>query len=93
MPKALSEITKLKKKTEPASVGKDPGVDYAPRSKGEQDFVSLHKVEKTDDANGNDDDVFSGSTKQSKDERHGHTPDPKAKNKYKEVNSNKKSEL
>jgi len=40
------------------SLGKDPGVDYDPKAKDEQDFVAKHSVQKWDDPNGNGSDVF-----------------------------------
>lgn len=40
------------------SLGKDPGVDYDPKAKDEQDFVAKHSVQKFDDVNGNGADVF-----------------------------------
>lgn len=94
MAKPLSEILKKKKpETFDASTGKEPGVDFAAVSKGERDFVASHKVEKTDDVAGNGDDVYKGTTDQSTDDRHGHTPDPKAKNKYLSNNKDRKKEI
>jgi hypothetical protein len=40
------------------STGKDPGVDYEPKSGDEQDFIAKHSVQKWDDPNGNGDGVF-----------------------------------
>lgn len=45
-------------KTEPLSLGKDPGVDYKPKAPDEQEFVAKHSVQKWDDPNGNKSDVF-----------------------------------
>lgn len=45
-------------KTEPLSLGKDPGVDYDPKAPDEQDFVAKHSVQRWDDPNGNKSDVF-----------------------------------
>jgi hypothetical protein len=39
--------------TVPASTGKDPGVDYDPKSGDEQEFIAKHSVQKWDDPNGN----------------------------------------
>ena len=44
--------------TSDLSLGKDPGVDYDPKAKDEQDFVAKHSVQKFDDVNGNGADVF-----------------------------------
>ena len=65
MAKPLSDILKGVKtsKIEPGSTGKRPGVDYAPKSKGDQDFVAKHKTEKHADRVGNEDDVYKGNTK------------------------------
>lgn len=50
---------------------------YYPKSGDEQEFVDKHKIEKTADANGNDDDVFNGSDiehvqKDPKEKKHGY---------------------
>jgi hypothetical protein len=89
MTKSLNDILKGVKKSKvvPGSTGTDPGVDYAEKSKDGRDFVAQHKVEKHEDRVGNGDDVYKASkVKQSKDENHGHTPDPKAKSAYKQHN-------
>jgi hypothetical protein len=56
------------------SLGKDPGVDYDPKAKDEQDFVAKHSVQKWDDPNGNGSDVFQATNiKHSQvDEPHGY---------------------
>ena len=65
MAKSLSDILKGVKasKTEPGSTGSDPGVDYAPKAKAEQDFVAKHKTEKHSDRVGNTDAPYKASTK------------------------------
>lgn len=65
------------------STGTDPGVDYAPKPKDEQDFVAKHKTEKHKDRVGNDDVTYKGTTKYSleRDEKHGHKS-PKDKQVY-----------
>lgn len=76
MPKSLKEILAgVKKSTVTAgTTGDQPGVDYAPKSPDEQDFVAKHKVEKHEDRVGNGDDVYKGTTKHSqlKDVKHGY---------------------
>lgn len=76
MAKPLKDILAGVKKSTvvPGSTGKDPGVDYAPKAKAEQDFVAQHSTEKHDDRVGNDDDVYKGTTKYSLEgeEKHGH---------------------
>jgi hypothetical protein len=89
MTKSLNDILKgvYKSKVVPGSTGIEPGVDYAEKSKDGREFVAKHKVEKHEDRVGNSDDVYNASkVKQSKDEKHGHTPDPKAKTAYKQHN-------
>jgi len=63
MAKQLKDILKgvNSSKVEKGSLGKDPGVDYEPKPKDEQDFVAKHKVEKHEDRNGNKEDVFNAS--------------------------------
>ena len=65
MAKPLSDILKGVKasKTEPGSTGTDPGVDYAPKAKAEQDFVAKHKTEKHADRVGNTDTPYKAFTK------------------------------
>lgn len=76
MAKPLKDILAGVKKSKvvPGSTGKDPGVDYAPKAKAEQDFVAQHEVEKHEDRVGNGDDVYKGTTKYSleKEDKHGH---------------------
>lgn len=76
MAKSLKDILDGVKKSKvvPGSTGTDPGVDYAPKSKSEQDFVAQHSTEKHEDRVGNGDDVYKGTTKYSmdKEEKHGH---------------------
>jgi hypothetical protein len=89
MTKSLNDILKgvYKSKVVPGSTGIEPGVDYAEKSKDGREFVAKHKVEKHEDRVGNSDEVYNASkVKQSKDEKHGHTPDPKAKTAYKQHN-------
>lgn len=78
MAKPLNDILRGVKasKVVPGSTGKDPGVDYAPKAKGEQDFVAKHKTEKHEDRVGNKDDVYKGNTKyvldRASENRHGY---------------------
>lgn len=60
MAKQLKDILKGARasKVEKGSLGKDPGVDYEPKSKDEQDFVSKHAIEKHADRNGNDEKIY-----------------------------------
>jgi len=73
--------------TSDASLGKDPGVDYKPKSGDEQDFVAKHSVEKWDEPYGNPN--YSDSVKFSleKEKKHGYT-----KPEDKKVNESKKAE-
>lgn len=88
MAKPLKDILNgiKKSKVVPGSTGKDPGVDYAPKSKAEQDFVAQHEVEKHEDRVGNEDDVYKGTTKYSmeKEDKHGHKK-PKDKAQYDKI--------
>jgi len=88
MAKSLKDILAGVKKSNvvPGSTGKDPGVDYAPKAKAEQDFVAQHSTEKHEDRVGNGDDVYKGTTKYSldKEEKHGHKK-PKDKAQYDKV--------
>lgn len=85
MAKPLSDILKGVKtsKIEPGSTGKRPGVDYAPKSKGDQDFVAKHKTEKHADRVGNEDDVYKGTTKyvldKASENKHGYDEDESEK--------------
>ena len=63
------------------TLGKEPGVDYAPKMADEREFVASHSVEKHPDRVGNGPDVYNGAkVKQAIDARHGHIPNPKSKN-------------
>ena len=76
MAKSLKEILQGVKssKVEKLKLGTQPGVDYQPKAKDEQDFVSQHSVEKHEDRVGNGDDVYKGTTKYAigDERRHGH---------------------
>jgi hypothetical protein len=96
MAKSLNDILKgvKKSKVEAGSTGDDPGVDYAEKMKDGRDFVAQHKVEKHEDRVGNDDEVYKASkVKKASMERHGHDPDPKAKNVYKSANQQNESKM
>lgn len=54
------------------SLGKDPGVDYDPKAKDEQDFVAKHSVQKFDDVNGNGADVFQANNVKHSQVSHAH---------------------
>jgi hypothetical protein len=88
MAKPLKDILAGVKKSKvvPGSTGTDPGVDYAPKAKAEQDFVAQHSTEKHEDRVGNGDEVYKGTTKYSldKEEKHGHKR-PKDKEQYDKV--------
>lgn len=86
MAKPLKDILAGVKKSKvvPGSTGKDPGVDYAPKAKDEQDFVAKHETEKHDDRVGNGDDVYQAKNVKyslDKDDKHGHKS-PKDKRVY-----------
>ena len=71
------------------TLGKEPGVDYAPKMADEREFVASHSVEKHPDRVGNGPDVYSAAKiKQTSAEggKHGNIPDPKSKNAYKQAN-------
>ncbi|CAB4131320.1 hypothetical protein UFOVP132_61 [uncultured Caudovirales phage] len=62
MAKSLNDILKVAhdrikgvhaSTTSDLSTGKDPGVDYAPRAQGGQDFIAKHSVQKWDEPEGN----------------------------------------
>jgi hypothetical protein len=75
-----SEVNKL-------TLGKEPGVDYDPKMPDEREFVASHSIEKHPDRVGNGPEVYNGAkVKQSVDARHGHIPNPKSKNQYKQAN-------
>mgnify|MGYP006283092911 CR=1 FL=1 len=48
--KSSKKITKV--------LGKDPGVDYRPKSKDEADWADKHEIERHEDRVGNGDDVY-----------------------------------
>ena len=66
MAKLLKDILAGKKSSTvvPGSTGTDAGVDYKPKAGDEAKFVAKHKTEKHADRVGNDDDVYSGGTKE-----------------------------
>ena len=77
MAKSLKDILSGVKssKIDPGSTGSNPGVDYAPKSRDEQDFVKKHKTEKHADRVGNGDDVYNATDvkhSQIKDAKHGY---------------------
>ena len=60
--KSIKELEGVKaSKVETGSIGKDPGVDYAPKEKAGQDFVAKHKEEKHSSRAGNKDNVFNAT--------------------------------
>jgi len=86
MPKSLKEILAGVKKSTvvSGSTGTKPGVDYMPKAKDEQDFVTQHKTEKHEDRVGNGDDVYKATNVKyalEDDEDHGHKS-PKDKKVY-----------
>ena len=89
MAKKLSDIlggVKSSKKQK-LSLGSEPGVDYAPKSQGDRDFVADHEVEVHADRVGNGDEVYKASKiKRAKLDNHGHVPKPKDSKAYKKVN-------
>ena len=86
MAKSLKDILAGVKKSKivPGSTGDEPGVDYMPKAKDEQDFVKKHKVEKHEDRVGNGDDVYNAyNVKHSQidDKKHGYkNPEDKGVN-------------
>lgn len=94
MAKQLKDILAGKKasKVTPGSTGSEPGVDYAPKPRDEQDFVKKHSIEKHDDRVGNGDDVYQAtnikhSLTKPGEERHGHKT-PKDKKVYEAAKCN-----
>lgn len=88
MAKSLTDILKgvKKSKVEAGSTGDQPGVDYAPKSQGDRDFVASHKVEKHEDRVGNDDKLYKASNvKRTSMKNHGH-PSRKDEAQYKQNN-------
>lgn len=86
MAKPLKDILAgvKKSKVEPGSTGDEPGVDYAPKAKAEQDFVKKHSTEKHEDRVGNGDDIYKASNikhSQVADTKHGYkNPEDKGVN-------------
>lgn len=96
MAKSLNDILKVAhdrikgvhaSTTSDLSTGKDPGVDYAPRAQGGQDFIAQHSVQKWDEPEGNPNYADKVKYSLDKETRHGYT-EPKAK----KVNESKKAE-
>lgn len=96
MAKSLNDILKVAhdrikgvhaSTTSDLSTGKDPGVDYAPRAQGGQDFIAQHSVQKWDEPDGNPNYADKVKYSLDKETRHGYT-EPKAK----KVNESKKAE-
>jgi len=73
--------------TSPGSLGKDPGVDYDPKSGDEQDFVAKHSVQKWDEPSGNPNYADSVKYSLDKETKHGYT-----ERKAEKVNESKKAE-
>jgi len=68
------------------TLGNNPGVDYAPVSKGDRDFIAAHSVEMHPDRNGNGDDLFKASNiKMTNPKKHGNIR-PKDAILYKQTN-------
>ena len=86
MAKPLKDILAGVKKSTvvPGSTGDEPGVDYMPKAKDEQEFVKKHKTEKHEDRVGNGDDVYNASNvkhSQIDDKKHGYkNPEDKGVN-------------
>lgn len=86
MAKPLKDILAGVKKSKvvPGSTGDEPGVDYMPKAKDEQEFVKKHKTEKHEDRVGNGDDVYNASNvkhSQIDDKKHGYrNPEDKGVN-------------
>ena len=71
--KTLSQLQKIIKQAQ----GATGTTAYRPKGGDEQEFMDKHVIQKTDDANGNGDDVFSGTGIKKVDrkkERHGYEP-------------------
>ena len=71
--KTLSQLQKIIKQAQ----GATGTTAYRPKGGDEQEFMDKHVIQKTDDANGNGDDVFSGTGVKKVDrkkERHGYEP-------------------
>jgi len=96
MAKSLKDILAgtNKSKKEKGSTGIQPGVDYAPKSAGDQSFVSDHEVKKYADRAGNGDDVYNATNiKRDMSVNHGHIPRPKDLKAYKKMNEEKEETL
>ena len=77
MAKSLKEILAGSKasKKEKLKLGEKPGVDYAPKAKGEEEFVAKHEIEKFSDRVGNGDEAYKATTvkhAQTEKDPHGH---------------------
>ena len=73
-------------KVDDLTLGSNPGVDYAPVSKGDRDFIAAHSVEMYPDRNGNGDDLFKASNiKMTNPKKHGNIK-PKDAILYKQTN-------
>lgn len=77
MAKSLKEILAGSKasKKEKLKLGEKPGVDYAPKAKGEEEFVAKHEIEKFSDRVGNGDEAYKATTvkhSQTEKDPHGH---------------------
>lgn len=74
----VKTLKELQKRIQQAK-GESGTTAYRPKMKDEQDFMDKHEIELTDDANGNGDEVFKGTSakyNKRKDERHGYdSPD------------------
>jgi hypothetical protein len=81
MAKSFKEVLNgvKKSKVEDGSTGSDPGVDYAPKAEGEQNFVKKHTVEKHSDRVGNEEQPYKSTTKyvlkNAKENKHGRDPE------------------
>lgn len=89
MAKKLSDVLRgtNSSRTRPGRTGSNPGVDYSSKMDDERDFVNVHDTEEFEDRVGNGSDVYNASNiKQTSDSRHGHTPEPKSQNQYRQNN-------
>ena len=89
MAKKLSDVLRGTNSsgTRPGRTGSNPGVDYSSKMDDERDFVNAHDTEEFEDRVGNGSDVYNASNiKQTSDSRHGHTPEPKSQNQYRQNN-------
>jgi hypothetical protein len=91
MTKTLKDVLSGVKSSKilPQTLGKDPGVDYRPKSGDEADFADKHEIERHDDRVGNGDDVYQAtnvkfSLADPKEKKHGYKkPDDKKVNEAK----------